>query len=151
MDFNWAKRLGLIRKPANFISSISDDRGEELSYGGMPISEAFKQDIGVGRSFFRFVSSHEAFLPSLASLIRNFIYRVVLISLWVYFVGGVLSLLWFRRRLPAYATKFIEMVLMVSADHGPAVSGAHNTIVAARAGKDLVSSLCSGLLTIGPR
>jgi len=31
------------------------------------------------------------------------------------------------------------------------VSGAHNTIVAARAGKDLVSSLASGLLTIGPR
>lgn len=112
MDFNWAKRLGLIRKPANFISSISDDRGDELTYSGMPISEAISQDIGV---------------------------------------GGVLSLLWFRRRLPAYATKFIEMVLMVSADHGPAVSGAHNTIVSARAGKDLVSSLCSGLLTIGPR
>lgn len=31
------------------------------------------------------------------------------------------------------------------------VSGAHNTIVASRAGKDLVSSLCSGLLTIGDR
>lgn len=43
------------------------------------------------------------------------------------------------------------MILMVTADHGPAVSGAHNTIVAARAGKDLVSSLTSGLLTIGPR
>merc|ERR1719453_1840404 len=40
---------------------------------------------------------------------------------------------------------------MVCADHGPAVSGAHSTIVAARAGKDLISSLCSGLLTIGPR
>jgi len=66
-------------------------------------------------------------------------------------VGGVLSLLWFRRQLPAYATKFIEMILMVTADHGPAVSGAHNTIVSARAGKDLVSSLASGLLTIGPR
>lgn len=66
-------------------------------------------------------------------------------------VGGVLSLLWFRRRLPPYATRFIEMVLMVTADHGPAVSGAHNTIVTARAGKDLISSLCSGLLTIGPR
>lgn len=112
MDFNWAKRLGLIRKPANFISTISDDRGDELTYAGMPISEAISENIGV---------------------------------------GGVLSLLWFRRRLPEYATKFIEMVLMVSADHGPAVSGAHNTIVAARAGKDLVSSLCSGLLTIGPR
>jgi len=31
------------------------------------------------------------------------------------------------------------------------VSGAHNSIVASRAGKDLVSSLCSGLLTIGDR
>jgi citrate synthase len=37
------------------------------------------------------------------------------------------------------------------ADHGPAVSGATNTIVAARAGKDILSSLVSGLLTIGPR
>lgn len=40
------------------------------------------------------------------------------------------------------------MCLMVTADHGPAVSGAHNTIVCARAGKDLVSCLASGLLTI---
>lgn len=40
------------------------------------------------------------------------------------------------------------MTLMITADHGPAVSGAHNTIVCARAGKDLVSCLASGLLTI---
>ena len=40
---------------------------------------------------------------------------------------------------------------MVTADHGPAVSGAHNAIVAARAGKDLISSVASGMLTIGPR
>jgi hypothetical protein len=40
------------------------------------------------------------------------------------------------------------MILIVTADHGPAVSGAHNTIVCARAGKDLVSCLASGLLTI---
>jgi len=112
MDYTWAKRLGMIRKPANFISTISDDRGEELKYSGMLISEVFSEDIGV---------------------------------------GGVLSLLWFRKKLPAYATKFIEMILMVTADHGPAVSGAHNTIVSTRAGKDLVSSLVSGLLTIGPR
>ena len=84
MDYSWAKRLGLIRKPASFISSISDDRGDELTYAKVPISEAISNDIGV---------------------------------------GGVLSLLWFRRRLPNWATKFIEMVLMVSADHGPAVSG----------------------------
>lgn len=40
---------------------------------------------------------------------------------------------------------------MLCADHGPCVSGAHNSIVTSRAGKDLVSSLVSGLLTIGPR
>jgi ATP citrate (pro-S)-lyase len=44
-----------------------------------------------------------------------------------------------------------DFVLRISVDHGPYVSGALNTIVSARAGKDLVSSLSSGLLTIGPR
>jgi ATP citrate (pro-S)-lyase len=112
IDYKWAQELGLIRKPANFVSSISDERGEELLYAGMPITAVFSEDIGM---------------------------------------GGVISLLWFQRRLPEYACKFIEMSLMVTADHGPAVSGAHNTIVAARAGKDLVSSICSGLLTIGDR
>ena len=112
IDYAWAQELGLIRKPASFISTICDDRGQELLYAGMSISEVFKDDIGI---------------------------------------GGVLSLLWFKRRLPAYAAKFIEMVLMLTADHGPAVSGAHNTIVTARAGKDLISSLVSGLLTIGER
>ncbi|KAF9457825.1 ATP citrate lyase isoform 2 [Collybia nuda] len=112
MDYKWAQELGLIRKPAAFISTISDERGQELLYAGMRISDVFKEDIGL---------------------------------------GGVVSLLWFKRRLPPWATKFIEMVLMLTADHGPAVSGAMNTIVASRAGKDLISSLASGLLTIGSR
>ena len=112
MDYVKALKEGLIRKPSNFICTISDDRGEELLYGKMPISEVFKQDIGI---------------------------------------GGVLSILWFKRQFPSYATKFIEMAIMVTADHGPAVSGAHNAIVAARAGKDLISSVASGMLTIGPR
>ncbi|KAG1733339.1 ATP citrate lyase [Suillus paluster] len=112
MDYKWAQELGLIRKPAAFISTISDERGQELLYAGMRISDVFKEDIGL---------------------------------------GGVVSLLWFKRRLPSWATKFIEMVLMLTADHGPAVSGAMNTIVATRAGKDLISSLASGLLTIGSR
>jgi ATP citrate (pro-S)-lyase len=112
MDYSWAQELGLIRKPAAFISTISDDRGQELLYAGMPISDVFREDIGI---------------------------------------GGVMSLLWFRRRLPAYANKFLEMVLMLTADHGPAVSGAMNTIITTRAGKDLISALVSGLLTIGSR
>ncbi|KAK9803247.1 hypothetical protein WJX73_009672 [Symbiochloris irregularis] len=66
-------------------------------------------------------------------------------------VGDVISLLWFKRQLPKYASRFIEMCIMLCADHGPCVSGAHNTIVTSRAGKDLVSCLVSGLLTIGPR
>lgn len=112
IDYSWAQELGLIRKPAAFISTISDDRGQELLYAGMPISDVFKEDIGI---------------------------------------GGVMSLLWFRRRLPSFATKFLEMVLMLTADHGPAVSGAMNTIITTRAGKDLISALVSGLLTIGSR
>ncbi|ORX73317.1 citrate synthase [Linderina pennispora] len=91
IDYAWAQELGLVRKPASFVSTICDDRGQELLYAGMRISDVFKEDIGI---------------------------------------GGVLS-------LPV-------MVLMLTADHGPAVSGAHNTI-------DLISSLCSGLLTIGDR
>ena len=47
--------------------------------------------------------------------------------------------------------ELVDFILRVSVDHGPYVSGALNTIVSARAGKDLVSSLASGLLTIGPR
>ena len=109
MDYNWARELGLIRKPASFMSSVSDERGHELQYAGIPISKVFEDNMGI---------------------------------------GGVLSLLWFQKRLPEYAGKFFEMCLMITGDHGPAVSGAHNTIVCARAGKDLVSSLTSGLLTI---
>ncbi|OGR68334.1 MAG: ATP citrate synthase [Elusimicrobia bacterium GWC2_61_19] len=66
-------------------------------------------------------------------------------------IGGVIGLLWFKRELPDYGRKFLETALILTADHGPAVSGAHNAIVAARAGKDIISSLASGLLTIGPR
>lgn len=46
---------------------------------------------------------------------------------------------------------FTDYILRLLADHGPYVSGAVNTIVSARAGKDLASSLTAGLLTIGPR
>jgi len=68
-----------------------------------------------------------------------------------YGIGGVIGLLWFKKEIPSHAREFMEMVIQIIADHGPAVSGAHNTIVTARAGKDLISSLVSGLLTIGPR
>lgn len=110
-DLASALQAGDIRKTTNIVCTISDDRGEEPTYVGIPISEIMKD----------------------------------------YTMGDVISLLWFKTLFPRWATKFIELVLITAADHGPCVSGAHNTIVAARAGKDLISSLCSGLLTIGDR
>ncbi|MFZ2960680.1 MAG: citrate/2-methylcitrate synthase [Candidatus Ozemobacteraceae bacterium] len=68
-----------------------------------------------------------------------------------YSIGDVLGLLWFKEKLPPWASKFMEIVVKLCADHGPCVSGAHNTIVTARAGRDLMSSVAAGLLTIGPR
>ncbi|GJQ10219.1 hypothetical protein GpartN1_g2911.t1 [Galdieria partita] len=111
-DLHTALKEGHIRKATHIVSTISDDRGEEPLYLGIPISEVIQQEMSI---------------------------------------GDVISLLWFKRKLPRWASKFIEMCLIVAADHGPCVSGAHNTIVTARAGKDLISCLCSGLLTIGPR
>jgi len=112
LDYDVALKQGIIRKPASFISTISDDRGEELRYCGVKISKIFEDKWGL---------------------------------------GGVIGLLWFKKKLPPWAREFLERVVLLTADHGPAVSGAHNSIVAARAGKDLISSLVSGLLTIGPR
>ena len=45
-----------------------------------------------------------------------------------YNVGDVISLLWFKRQLPKYATRFIELVVMLCADHGPCVSGIASTL-----------------------
>jgi succinyl-CoA synthetase alpha subunit len=66
-------------------------------------------------------------------------------------LGKVIGHLWLKKELPDYAARFLEMVLILLADHGPAVSGAMNTIITARAGKDLVSSLIAWLATIWPR
>jgi ATP-citrate lyase alpha-subunit len=103
-----------VRRAKQFICTISDDRGEEATYAGYPISSVATPETGFG-------------------------------------IGDVISLLWFKKRYPKWATDYIETVMKTVADHGPAVSGAHNAKVTARAGKDVISSLVTGLLTIGPR
>jgi len=103
-----------VRRPKQFICTISDDRGEEATYAGFPISSVATPDTGKG-------------------------------------IGDVISLLWFKKQYPKWATEFIETVMKTVADHGPAVSGAHNAKVTARAGKSVVEALVTGLLTIGPR
>jgi ATP-citrate lyase alpha-subunit len=102
------------RRSKQFICTISDDRGEEATYAGFPISSVATPDTGKG-------------------------------------IGDVISLLWFKKVYPKWATEFIETVIKTVADHGPAVSGAHNAKVTARAGKSVVEALVTGLLTIGPR
>ncbi len=101
-----------MRKATNIISTISDDRGEELLYAGVPISKVISEGYGI---------------------------------------GDVISLLWFKKRLPVYVTEFLELALKITADHGPCVSAAHNAIVTTMAGKDLTAAVASGVLTIGPR
>ncbi len=103
-----------VRRAKQFICTISDDRGDEATYAGHPISSVATPDTGFG-------------------------------------IGDVISLLWFKKRYPKWATDYIETVIKTVSDHGPAVSGAHNCKVTARAGKDVISSLVTGLLTIGPR
>ena len=63
----------------------------------------------------------------------------------------VIWLLWFKKKLPSFACKYIEMIVKTVADHGPCVAWAHNAIVTARAWKDLMSALATWILTIGPR
>jgi succinyl-CoA synthetase alpha subunit len=67
------------------------------------------------------------------------------------FAKITISMLLGRQIASAELEGFVDFVLRLLVDHGPYVSGAVNTIVAARAGRDLVSALASGLLTIGPR
>lgn len=67
------------------------------------------------------------------------------------FARIVILLLLGRREVTKQTEDFVDFVLRLLVDHGPYVSGAVNTIITARAGRDLVSSLASGLLTIGPR
>ena len=111
-DYGKAAAQGIVRRPTDVVVTISNEKGDILTYNGVPIDKIISEDLSL---------------------------------------GYVIGLLWLKKELPPFAAKYIELVLKLTADHGPAVSGAHNAIVTARAGKDLMSSLASGILTIGPR
>lgn len=125
------------------MTSICDERGQELIYAGMPITEVFKSEIGLGGTLGLLWFQRRYGCQDWKSCVLLWT-EFTLFS----FTVKVKKCVCVYDRLPRYACHFIEMCLMVTADHGPAVSGAHNTIVCARAGKDLISSLTSGLLTI---
>ena len=66
--------------------------------------------------------------------------------------GYIVGSMWLGRSVKSKKTEeVINLALRLLVDNGPYVSGAVNTMITARAGRDLISSLVSGLLTIGPR
>jgi len=67
------------------------------------------------------------------------------------FTRAILEALLGRKVRSPITHAFADAVFSLLIDHGGHVSGAVNTMITARAGKDLMSSLASGILTIGPR
>ena len=111
-DFNDLYKNNKIRKKSTFFSSISNEKGDELTYNHVKITNIITQ--------------------------RNSI-------------GATLGHLLFKKKLPDYLTKFLEITVTILADHGIAVSSAHNTAVCGRSGQNISSSVASGLLCISDK
>jgi len=138
IDYKWAQELGMVRKPAAFISTISDERGSELIYAGMKISEVFKEDVR---------SRDAGPRADLADRHR----RCALAALVQAPVAGL------RDQVPrdgAHVDRRPRSGRLGRHDGASEQSATEltaQTVITTRAGKDLISSLCAGLLTIGDR
>ncbi len=68
-----------------------------------------------------------------------------------YGIEDVISLLWNKKLPTREESEIIKRIVMISADHGPAVSGAFGAIIAACAGIDMPQAVSAGMTMIGPR
>ncbi len=68
-----------------------------------------------------------------------------------YEIPHVIGLLWDKRLISKQEAEIIKRIMMLSADHGPCVSGAFGTIIAACAGIGMSQAVAAGLIMIGPR
>ena len=68
-----------------------------------------------------------------------------------YDIPHIIGLLWDKRLISQHEAEVIKRILILSADHGPCVSGALTTIIAACAGIGLSQAVAAGLIMIGPR
>ena len=68
-----------------------------------------------------------------------------------YEIPHVIGLLWDKRLISKQEAEIIKRIMMLSADHGPCVSGALGTIIAACAGIGMSQAVAAGLIMIGPR
>ncbi len=68
-----------------------------------------------------------------------------------YEIPHIIGLLWDKRLISRQEAEIVKRILMLSADHGPCVSGAYATILAACAGIGLSQAVAAGMIMIGPR
>ncbi len=68
-----------------------------------------------------------------------------------YQIPHVIGLLWNKKLISAQEAEIIKRIIMLSADHGPCVSGALVTIIAAGAGINMAQAVAAGMMMIGPR
>ena len=68
-----------------------------------------------------------------------------------YEIPHIVGLLWDKRLISKQEAEIIKRIIMLSADHGPCVSGAFGTILAACAGIGMSQAVAAGLIMIGPR
>ena len=68
-----------------------------------------------------------------------------------YGIEDVVGLLWNKKLPTREESEIIKRIVMISADHGPAVSGAFGSIIAACAGIDMPQAVSAGMTMIGPR
>ncbi len=68
-----------------------------------------------------------------------------------YDIPHVIAMLWTKRLISDQEAELIKRIIMLSADHGPCVSGALATILAACADIPMAQAVASGITMIGPR
>ncbi|HEX9757118.1 MAG TPA: citrate/2-methylcitrate synthase [Nitrospiria bacterium] len=68
-----------------------------------------------------------------------------------YHIPHVIGLLWNKKLVSTHEAEIIKRIIMLSADHGPCVSGALTTVIAACAGIQMAQAVAAGLIMIGPR
>ncbi len=68
-----------------------------------------------------------------------------------YQIPHVIGLLWDKRLPSPVEAEIVKRIVILSADHGPCVSGALVTIIAACAGIQMAQAVAAGMIMIGPR
>ncbi|MCA9471283.1 MAG: ATP citrate lyase [Nitrospirales bacterium] len=68
-----------------------------------------------------------------------------------YDIPHIIGLLWDNRLVTKQEAEIIKRIIILSADHGPCVSGALTTVIAACAGIGLSQAVAAGMIMIGPR